>query len=65
VGDNGSGKNSILITFGWLGYRAFLATSVSGANLYTFHGPVESCQGSMAEDELDNLDDEYLESWSG
>ena len=58
AGDNGSGKNSILLTFGWLGYRVFLATSVSGANLYTFQGSVEACQGTIAEDELDNLDED-------
>ena len=57
VGDNGSGKNSILMVFGYLGYRVLLATSVSAANLFTFQGSVEPCQGTIAEDEIDNLDD--------
>ncbi len=36
IGDNGSGKNAILMTFASLGYRVFQTTSVSAANVYTF-----------------------------
>jgi hypothetical protein len=56
IGDNESGKNSILLSFGRLGYRVLLATNVSAANVFTFHGSAESCQGTIAEDEVDNLD---------
>lgn len=54
IGDNGSGKNSILMTFAALGYRVLLGTSVSAANVFTFLGSVEECQGCIAEDEVDN-----------
>jgi hypothetical protein len=56
IGDNSSGKNSILTTFANLGYRVFLATNVSAPNVYTFLGSVEDCQGTLAEDELNNLE---------
>jgi hypothetical protein len=56
IGDNSSGKNSILTTFANLGYRVFLATNVSAANVYTFLGSIEDCQGTLAEDELNNLE---------
>jgi hypothetical protein len=58
IGDNSSGKNSILITFANLGYRVLLATSVSAANVYTFLGTLEECQGTIAEDEINNLDND-------
>ena len=35
IGDNSSGKNSILTSFKYLGYRVLLATGVSPANIYT------------------------------
>ncbi len=57
IGDNSSGKNSILLTFESLGYRVLLATNVSGANVYTFLGSLDECQGTIAEDEINNLDD--------
>ena len=56
IGDNSSGKNSILMTFASLGYRVLLATSVSVANVYTFLGSLDECQGTIAEDEINNLD---------
>lgn len=58
IGDNGSGKNSILMTFASLGYRVLLATSVSAANVFTFLGTIEECQGTIAEDEINNLDND-------
>jgi hypothetical protein len=56
IGDNASGKNAILMTFALLGYRVLLATSVSAANVYTFLGSLDECQGTIAEDEINNLD---------
>ncbi|MGC2569863.1 MAG: hypothetical protein WA364_00010, partial [Candidatus Nitrosopolaris sp.] len=58
VGGNGSGKNSVLLVFGELAYRVLLATNVSGANIFTFLGTTEECQGTVAEDEVDSLDDD-------
>jgi hypothetical protein len=58
IGDNSSGKNSILMTFKYLGYRVLLATGVSPANIYTFLGNMEECQGTIAEDEINNLENE-------
>jgi hypothetical protein len=60
VGDNGSGKNSILMTYASLGYRAFYMTGASGANICEYLGTTEDGQGTIAEDELGDLDnDEY------
>src|SRR5262249_28316917 len=38
--------------------RVLLATSVSAANVYTFLGSLEECQGTIAEDEINNLDND-------
>jgi hypothetical protein len=59
VGDNGSGKNSVLTTMAWLSYRMFLASSVNGPNIFTFLANIEACQGTLALDEVDNLDNEH------
>ena len=56
IGDNGSGKNSILITYSWLGYRVFYMAGASGANICEYLGTVEEGQGTIAEDELGDLD---------
>ncbi len=55
IGDNGSGKNSILLFFKMLGYRVFYVTSASAANYYTFFGDVQEGQGTIAEDEADDI----------
>jgi hypothetical protein len=46
------------MTFKYLGYRVLLATGVSPANIYTFLGNMEECQGTIAEDEINNLENE-------
>jgi hypothetical protein len=58
IGDNGSGKNSILITYSWLGYRVFYMSGASGANICEYLGTVEEGQGTVAEDELGDLDND-------
>jgi hypothetical protein len=58
IGDNGSGKNSILMTYSWLGYRVFYMSGASGANICEYLGTVEEGQGTIAEDELGNLDED-------
>jgi CRISPR/Cas system CSM-associated protein Csm2 small subunit len=56
IGDNGSGKNSILITYAWLGYRVFYMAGATGANMCEYLGTVEEGEGTLAEDENDNMD---------
>jgi hypothetical protein len=55
VGDNGSGKNSALLTFKYLGYRVFYVVSASAANYYTVMGNIEEGQVTIAEDEAGDL----------
>jgi hypothetical protein len=55
IGDNGSGKNSALLVFKYLGYRVFYGLDVSASNYFTFLGEVEECQGSTAEDEAEDI----------
>jgi hypothetical protein len=55
VGDNGSGKNSALLAFKFLGYRVFYIVSASAPNYFTFLGDREECQGSTAEDEAEDI----------
>ncbi len=55
VGDNGSGKNSALLVFKHLGYRVFYVTAANAANYYTFLGDIQEGQGTIAEDEADDI----------
>ena len=55
IGDNGSGKNSELLVFKFLGYRVFYTVSTSAANYYTKMGNVEEGQISIAEDEAEDI----------
>ena len=55
VGENGSGKNSALLVFKMLGYRVFYVTAASPANYYTFLGEIQEGQGTIAEDEADDI----------
>lgn len=55
IGENGSGKNSALLVFKHLGYRVFYVTAASAANYYTFLGDVQEGQGTIAEDEADDI----------
>ena len=55
VGENGSGKNSALLVFRILGYRVFYITAASAPNYYTFLGDIQEGQGTIAEDEADNI----------
>lgn len=55
VGDNGSGKNSALLVFKYLGYRVFYVTSASAANYYTQLGNREEGQCCIAEDEAEDM----------
>ena len=55
VGDNGSGKNSALLVYRHLGYRVFYVVSASAPNYFTFLGDKEECQGTIAEDEAEDI----------
>lgn len=55
VGENGSGKNSALLVFRMLGYRPLYITAASAANYYTFLGQIQEGQGTIIEDEADNI----------
>ena len=55
VGDNGSGKNSALLVYRYLGYRVFYVVSASAPNYFTFLGETEECQGTIAEDEAEDI----------
>lgn len=55
VGENGSGKNSALLVFRTLGYRPLYVTAASAANYYTFLGQIQEGQGTIIEDEADNI----------
>jgi hypothetical protein len=56
VGDNESGKNSILLTYASQGYRPFLTSGATGANIREYLGTVEEGQGTIAEDEMDDIE---------
>ena len=55
TGDNGSGKNSALLVFKYLGYRVFYVVSASAPNYWTAYGSQEEGQVSIAEDEADDV----------
>ena len=55
IGDNGSGKNSALLVFKYLGYRVFYVVSASAANYYTAMGNKEEGQITIAEDEAGDI----------
>ena len=59
LGDNGSGKNSALLVFKYLGYRVFYVVSASAANYFTVLGSREEGQVCTAEDELEDIGEKY------
>ena len=59
VGDNGSGKNSALLLFKFLGYRVFYVVSTSAANYFTVMGNREEGQVTTAEDEVEDIGDAH------
>jgi hypothetical protein len=58
IGPPGSGKGAILVSFKYLAYRTILASDMSGANILDLLGSVEEGQLTIAEDELDDIDDD-------
>jgi hypothetical protein len=56
IGTPGAGKGAILVSFKLQGYRAVAAAGMTGASLLELLGPVEACQVTVLEDELQNMD---------
>jgi hypothetical protein len=56
VGNNGSGKSNNLRVFQQLAYRNMFTSDVTSANIYQFLGSIEEGQGTISEDEADNID---------
>lgn len=56
----GSGKGVVLITFQLLGYRVVLAADYSGANILDLYGSNGRCQITVAEDELDDIEEDVI-----
>jgi hypothetical protein len=44
-----------LLVYKYLGYRVFYVTAASAPNYFTFLGEIEECQGTIAEDEADDM----------
>ena len=59
-GAPGSGKGATLITFQLLAYRVVLAPDLSGANILDLYGFNGRCQITIAEDELDDIEDDSI-----
>ena len=57
IENNGSGKSNNLIIFHYLGYRNMMSTDVTAANIYQFLGNLDEGQGTICEDEADNIDE--------
>jgi hypothetical protein len=57
IGNNGSGKSNNLVIFHYLGYRNMMSTDVTPANIYQYLGNLQEGQGSLCEDEADNIDE--------
>lgn len=56
VGDNDSGKSSLGMTFGALGYRPIYMTDPSAANIFRCLGTMESGQCTIILDEAEKID---------
>lgn len=56
VGDNDSGKSTILYLFKELGYRALLSESLPAADIFFFLGTEEEATGTILEDEAQGLE---------
>ena len=56
VGDGDTGKSNNLTVIEYVGYRVFKSIGITSANIYTFLGNREEGQGTLCEDEADNID---------
>jgi hypothetical protein len=58
VGGPGSGKSNRLTIFNFLAYRNMMSTDMTAANIYRFLGAIQEGQGTICEDETDDLDED-------
>jgi hypothetical protein len=58
VGGPGSGKSNRLTIFNFLAYRNMMSTDMTAANIYRFLGAIQEGQGTICEDEADDLDED-------
>ena len=58
VGDNNTGKSNALRIFHQIAYRPLFDTSITPANIYNFLGMDEEAQGTILEDEIDDIEEE-------
>ena len=56
VGDTESGKSTIGHLFKNVGYRVLYQTDLNYAGIYNFYGTIEEANGTIIEDEAQNLD---------
>ena len=56
VGDGDTGKSNNLTVIEYVAYRVFKSIGITSANIYTFLGNREEGQGTICEDEADNID---------
>jgi hypothetical protein len=57
VGSPDSGKSNRLLVFNFLAYRNFMSTDVTPSNIYRFLGSQQEGQGTICEDEADDLEE--------
>ncbi len=58
VGNVGSGKSNNLRILQCLAYRNMTSTDITAANIYQFLGSMEEGQGTICEDEADDIDED-------
>lgn len=58
VGNVGSGKSNNLRILQYLAYRNMTSTDITAANIYQFLDSMEEGQGTICEDEADDIDDD-------
>ena len=56
VGKPGSGKSNNLTLIEYLGYRTFMSTDMTPANIYQFLGSEEEAMGTLCIDEANSID---------
>jgi hypothetical protein len=57
IGNNSSGKSNNLVIIHYLAYRNMMSTDVTAANIYQYLGSFDEGQGTLCEDEADNIDE--------
>jgi hypothetical protein len=58
IGNVGSGKSNNLRSLQYLAYRNMTSTDITAASIYQFLGSMEEGQGTICEDEADDIDED-------